>query len=171
MLNNGSFFLTRCSREEGRQLRCTQSWKSCTFRLKKKNLTSRRSPDTSCQTGPRCKDDVCGETPNCCGSSRPPKRASVNSSNINTNWQMEAESHAALLSSTDLCTPLSQKRMHSVYHPLQWRVIPDPPARGKRESGNIHELSGIIFIITISFRSHLELRVRAPVRATLCKLR
>lgn len=81
-------------------------------------------------------------------------RASVNPSNINTNWQMEAESHANVLASTDPSVhAVKPKRMHNITL-LQWRVIPGPPARGKRES----TIPEIFFFFACS---HLELSPRA----------
>lgn len=41
---------------------------------------------------------------------------------------MEAESHASELTRMCVCVCAQMRREH----PLQWRVIPDPPARGKR---------------------------------------
>lgn len=58
----------------------------------------------------------------------------ANPSNINTNWQMEAESHASVPASTDPSVHAGEAKAHAQYHPLQWRVIPGPPARGARES-------------------------------------
>lgn len=59
---------------------------------------------------------------------------SADASNINTHGQMEAESHASVLASTDPSVhALKPKRMHE-YQPLRSRVIPGLPKRGKRES-------------------------------------
>lgn len=42
-------------------------------------------------------------------------RASANPSNINTDWQMEAESHASVLASTDPSVhAVKPKRMHNI---------------------------------------------------------
>lgn len=59
---------------------------------------------------------------------------SADPSNINTHGQMEAESHASVLASTDPSVhDLKPKRMHE-YPPLQSRVIHGLQERGTRES-------------------------------------
>lgn len=59
---------------------------------------------------------------------------SADPSNINTHGQMEAESHASVLASTDPSVhALKPKRMHE-YEPLQSRVIHGLQERGTRES-------------------------------------
>lgn len=59
---------------------------------------------------------------------------SADPSNINTHGQMEAESHASVLASTDPSVhALKPKRMHE-YQPLESRVIHGLQERGTRES-------------------------------------
>lgn len=80
---------------------------------------------------------------------------SADPSNINTHGQMEAESHASVLASTDPSVHAPKpKRMHE-NEPLQSRVIPGLPERGKRESTMPAPTSRSLHapgIITISVR-------------------